>query len=83
MCEERDRGAATQRSAVKCGLITVWSLILAVHRARLPCQEDDADPGGGGRKTKFSRLAWGLEIWELLQCSVELLYEPELQVVKS
>jgi hypothetical protein len=47
-------------------------------------QEDDVDFGGGSaaaaKKTKFSRLAWGLEIWDLLRCCIELMYEPELQV---
>ena len=45
-------------------------------------QEDDdlAGIGGGGKKTKFSRLAWGLELWDLICIAVELMYEPELQV---
>jgi hypothetical protein len=47
-------------------------------------QEDDVDFGGGSaaaaKKTKFSRLSWGLEIWDLLTCCIELMYEPELQV---
>ncbi len=29
---------------------------------------------------RFSRTAWGLEIWEMLVMSITLLYEPELQV---
>ena len=33
-----------------------------------------------GKKTKFSRLAWGLEMYELLSVAIDLLYEPELQV---
>jgi hypothetical protein len=36
--------------------------------------------GGPGGKKKFSRLAWGLEIWDLICISVVLMYEPELQV---
>ncbi len=49
---------------------------------RICIQEDDdlAGIGGGGKKTKFSRLAWGLEIWDLICIAVELMYEPELQV---
>jgi hypothetical protein len=47
-------------------------------------QEDDVDFGGGSaaaaKKTKFSRLSWGLEIWDLLRICIELMYEPELQV---
>jgi hypothetical protein len=43
-------------------------------------QEEDLDMTGSARKTKFSRLSWGLEIWDLLHCAVELVYEPELQV---
>jgi hypothetical protein len=43
-------------------------------------QEEDLDMTGSARKTKFSRLSWGLEIWDLLHCAVELIYEPELQV---
>jgi len=46
-------------------------------------EEDDVDFGGGSaaaaKKTKFSRLSWGLEIWDLLRCCIELMYEPELQ----
>ena len=48
------------------------------------CLQEDDDlagiGGGGGKKTKFSRLAWGLEIWDLICIAVELMYEPELQV---
>ena len=36
-------------------------------------------PGTGG-KSRFSRSAWGLEIWELINSAFCLLYEPELQV---
>ncbi len=43
-------------------------------------QEEEVDMTGSARKTKFSRLSWGLEIWDLLHCAVELIYEPELQV---
>eukprot|EP00291_Cryptomonas_curvata_P022400 CAMPEP_0172170956 /NCGR_PEP_ID=MMETSP1050-20130122/11618_1 /TAXON_ID=233186 /ORGANISM="Cryptomonas curvata, Strain CCAP979/52" /LENGTH=924 /DNA_ID=CAMNT_0012842321 /DNA_START=324 /DNA_END=3094 /DNA_ORIENTATION=+ len=42
-------------------------------------EEEDLDMTGSARKTKFSRLSWGLEIWDLLHCAVELVYEPELQ----
>jgi hypothetical protein len=50
--------------------------------AEFCAQEDDdlAGIGGGGKKTKFSRLAWGLEIWDLICIAVDLMYEPELQV---
>ena len=46
-------------------------------------QDEDLDIPGyskAGSKTRFSRTAWGLEIWELLNMSMSLLYEPELQV---
>jgi hypothetical protein len=48
----------------------------------LGSQEEDMDMVGpsSAKKTKFSRLAWGLEIWDLMRCSIELMYEPELQV---
>ena len=39
-----------------------------------------AGSSAAAKKTKFSRLTWGLEIWDLLRCSIELMYEPELQV---
>ena len=47
-------------------------------------QDDDLDMvgagGGAAARKKFSRLSWGLEIWDLICFSVELLYEPELLV---
>ncbi len=46
-------------------------------------QEEELDIPGlakTGGKTRFSRTAWGLEIWEMLVMSISLLYEPELQV---
>ena len=39
-----------------------------------------AGGGGAGLRKKFSRLAWGLEIWDLICVSAVLMYEPELQV---
>ena len=36
--------------------------------------------GGAAARKKFSRLSWGLEIWDLICAAVELMYEPELQV---
>ncbi len=43
---------------------------------------DVAGPSASSRK-KFSRLAWGLEIYDLLSGAIEQIYEPELQVIKS
>jgi len=47
-------------------------------------EDEDLDIPGhskAGSKTRFSRTTWGLEIWELLNMSMSLLYEPELQVL--
>mmetsp|Transcript_15870 Transcript_15870/g.42902 ORF Transcript_15870/g.42902 Transcript_15870/m.42902 type:complete len:189 (-) Transcript_15870:2190-2756(-) len=44
--------------------------------------QDDEDQGSGhggaAKKSRFSRLAWGLEIWDMMCVAVELIYEPEL-----
>ena len=48
-----------------------------------PWQEEEIpDNSGSGekKKTKFSRLAFGLELWDMLTMATELMYEPELQV---
>jgi hypothetical protein len=37
-------------------------------------------PATSAKRTKFSRLAWGYELYDLLCCAIDYLYEPELQV---
>ncbi len=41
---------------------------------------DVAGPATSAKRTKFSQLAWGYELYDLLCCAVDYLYEPELQV---
>jgi hypothetical protein len=55
---------------------------LSLSLCRLQDEELDI-PGLAktGGKLRFSRTAWGLEIWEMLVMSISLLYEPELQVL--
>ena len=44
-------------------------------------QDDEFDIPGmkGTGRTRFSKTAWGLELWDLLVAAISLIYEPELQ----
>jgi len=45
----------------------------------LEAEVDNSAAAQNNKKTKFNRLAWGFELYDLLETSIELMYEPELQ----